>query len=264
MLGELFSAGAKPGDLAAVAAPNVGRMLELTTFLSAQGRLPDALVVLDQADALGVPPAESLLARAGLQLDAGQAKAAAATVEAARALGVQDPRFAVLKARVLVLVKGAEGADEALATLDLAAIRYPTDMGVQLERIGVVTQFKKWNAASRSLEGFKLALYQKYGSATDAHIVGAHIETELGHVNKALDEYRIALADRPNDVPLWIEFARTAESGGRDATAREAFAQAARLSPNSPDIANAQRGLDARQTRLRALITDGPSRAGGQ
>jgi Tfp pilus assembly protein PilF len=113
-------------------------------------------------------------------------------------------------------------------------------------RIDLVNQYQKWQGASRSLEGLKFALYQQFGQATEGHIVGAHIERQLGHWTAALDEYRIALAERPADVSLWMEYAKCAEAIGRVAMAREAYQRAAELSPNSPDIMNARKELDAR------------------
>jgi tetratricopeptide (TPR) repeat protein len=251
-LGELFSTGAKPQELAAVASSRSDHMLELVAFLRGRGRLPDAFLVLDQADALGAPRGESLLARASLQLEQGQPAAAAATAEQARQLGIQDPRLAVLQARLTLANKGIKGVDEALAILDLAAARAPTDVQVQSERIQLVVTYKKWQAAERSLEGLKQALYKAAGTATGAHVWAARIAGELGRWTNALGEYRIALADTPNDVTLWIEFARAATSAGRDETAREALAQAGRLSPNSPEIIAAQQVVSERLARLRA------------
>ena len=124
-------------------------------------------------------------------------------------------------------------------------------MQVQSERIELVVTYKKWQAAERSLEGLKQALYKAAGTATGAHVWAARIAGELGRWTNALGEYRIALADSPNDVALWGEFARAAMSAGRDETAREALAQAARLSPNNPEIIAAQQAVNERLARLR-------------
>ena len=264
MLGELFAAGAKPEELAAVASSSASQMIDLAAFLSAQSRIADAFVVLDQADALGAPRVDSLLMRARLQLQVGQLKAAALTLDSARTIGMNDPRLAVLQAKLLLDEQGAAGADQALGILDVAAMRYPTDVAVQQQRVDLVTQYDKWNAAARSIEGLKLALYHASGVATDAHVAAARIDGRLGHWTNALDEYRIALAAEPSNVALWIEYAHAAEKIGRDATAREAYVQAARLSPNSPDIAAPLRDLDARQARLRSLVRDATGRAPGE
>ena len=256
MCGELYAEGAKPEDLAAIAAPNGGRMTYVAEFLSAQQRVADAFVVLDQADALGAPAADRLLMRARLQLQAGQLTQAASTLERVGSAGASDPRLAVLQSQLLISTKGADGADSALAILDGAATRFPMDPGVQRERVALVIRFEKWNAVTRSIEGLERALYQMYGSATEAHVASARINGQMGHWTAALDEYRIALAADSRNVPLWIEYAHSAEKLGRDQTAREAYAQAAGLSPNSPDIAAPLHELDARQARLRALDRD--------
>ena len=119
--------------------------------------------------------------------------------------------------------KGVKGVDEALAILDLAAARAPTDVQVQSERIELVVNYKKWQAAERSLEGLKQALYKAAGTATGAHVWAARIAGELGRWTNALGEYRIALADTPNDVALWMrvraggDVRRTRQNGARGA-----------------------------------------------
>jgi cytochrome c-type biogenesis protein CcmH/NrfG len=79
----------------------------------------------------------------------------------------------------------------------------------------------------------------------------------MGRVAASLEEYRIALADEPTNVTLWLEYGQTAAASGHVATASDAYAQAARLSPNSPDILSAQRALDQRRAELRALTIGG-------
>jgi O-antigen ligase len=263
-IGELFASGAKPQELAAVAASSSARTLGLVSFLGNLGRLPDAFVVLDQAEALGAPRAEILVARGRLQIQSSQLKEAAATLDAARAAGVDDAQTAGLRAQLLVQMKGAPGADEALGILDRAAVRYPTDLAVARQRVDLVINYEKWNAAARSLEGLKLALYHAGGSAAEAHMAGARISGRLGHWTQALNEYRIALADMPDNVTLWIEYARAAQAIGHDATARDAYAQASRLSPNSPELVAALHELETRQARLRALIQDDKQPGGAQ
>jgi hypothetical protein len=258
-LGELFAEGATPPQLAAVAGGDGARMLILVNFLTIRNRLNEASVVLDQVDALGKSGRESYLARAQLQLAMQQPQAASATLTAAHAKGIQDPRMAVLEAQILLAEKGAAGADEALVMLDTAATRDPTSVQVQYERIQLITRYKKWKAADRAIEGYKLALYAHGQAATDAHIFAARLQAELGRLNNALDEYRIALMDRPSDVSLWLEYGRAAQSCGRIATAREAYSQAARLAPDSPDIANARKQLDADLNRALRQPGDGPA-----
>jgi tetratricopeptide (TPR) repeat protein len=259
LLGKLFGAGATPEQLAAIASGDARQMLEVASFLADRQRLPDAFAVLSQADALGAPTAEARLARAALQLQAGDVDAAGATVAGVAAAGQRGPELSMLKAKILIKQKGIEGADEALAILDEAAARYPGDLQLERDRVSLVTRYKKWGSAARAIEGLKLACYRTSGSAAEAHIAAAEIATQLGRLTEAIDEYRIALSDRPRDVQLWMSYARVAESAGRDVLAREAYGEAGRISPGSPEIAHAQQTLEERQTRLRAMLgeTDG-------
>jgi O-antigen ligase/tetratricopeptide (TPR) repeat protein len=256
LMGELFGRGAKPEELAAVAGSSGARTLDLVSFLGGLGRLSDAFIVLDQADVLGAAQADTLLARARLQIQSGQLKQAATTLDAARAAGVDDARVAVMRAQILLDLKGAPGADEALGILDRAAVRYPTDLAIARLRVDVVISYQKWNAAARSLEGLKLALYQTSMSIAEEHIASARISGRLGHWTEALSEYRIVLAEMPENAAFWIEYAHAAEVIGHDTVARDAYTQAARLSPNSPDVVAALHGLETRQARLRALMQD--------
>jgi cytochrome c-type biogenesis protein CcmH/NrfG len=145
--------------------------------------------------------------------------------------------------------------------LDAAAARTPGNVNVQLVRVQLVTTYKKWNAAGRAIEGLKQALYESGGSATPAHIADARLKADMGRSTSALDEYRIALADQPDNVALWLEYGHVAERAGHAALAGDAYAQAARLSPNSPDIVAAQRALEQRRAELRALTIGGQSPA---
>jgi cytochrome c-type biogenesis protein CcmH/NrfG len=68
----------------------------------------------------------------------------------------------------------------------------------------------------------------------------------------------------PDNVALWMEYARAAQTIGHDAIAREAYQQASRLSPNSPEVVTALHDLETRQARLRALVQDPKEPAGPQ
>jgi tetratricopeptide (TPR) repeat protein len=253
-LGELFAAGAKPEELTAIATTNPARIVEVAAFLGNNGHVADAFTALDQADALGAPTSERMLMRARLQVQSHQTDAARATLTSARQAGTDDPRLGVLEAQLLLDTKGAAGADDALAILDAAASRYPHDLAIQRMRMKVILNHEKWKAAARALDGFKLALYQAQGSAAEAHAAGAQIEARLGRIGAAMTGYRAALADDPMNVTLWMEFGRTAETGGRYSTAFEAYSRAALLSPKNPQIEAALQGLQQRNAALRGAM----------
>ncbi len=245
VLGELHAAGARPADLASIATFDPPLLIQVSRYLAGLSRSDQGLEVLDQAEALGVPASQLFLTRAELQLLSHDEKAAAATVAKARQANVRSPRLDVLEAKLLLSAKGETGADEALAILDRAATQFPDDASVQRSRLDIVINYQKWHAAERSLDGFKRALSVAGGSAGEAHLAAARLAAKLSRWTGAIDEYRIALADRPSDISLWMEFGQAALAAGRNTTAREAFMTADHLSPNNPEITKAFQTLDA-------------------
>jgi tetratricopeptide (TPR) repeat protein len=260
LLSELFAQGAKPEELGSLASGSPARLLEVAEFLEAKGRTSDSFVVLDQADALGAPRAETLLSRAILSFDTGNLDAAASAAGAAAAAGAKGPKLPILQARIVVKQSGAEGADRALAILDRAAAQYPTDLPLQRERVAVVTRYEKWSSAARAIEGLKLASYHATGSAAEAHVAAAAIAGYMGRPTVAMDEYRMALADRANDAGVWLAYGHAAEAAGRDVVARDAFSQAERLSPKDPVITRAMQALDEHAARSRVQEPSNPAR----
>jgi tetratricopeptide (TPR) repeat protein len=155
--------------------------------------------------------------------------------------------MATLEASLVLADKGAAGANEVLALLDLAATRYPLDVDVQRLRLSVVQTYAKWQAADRAIGGLTLALYHALGTAHEAHLAAARIRAQLGQWNAAFTEYRIALTEAPGEVSTWFEFGHFAEVAGRDSLAREAYSEAVRLAPSNPDLIQALRRTEARQ-----------------
>jgi tetratricopeptide (TPR) repeat protein len=254
VLGKLFAAGAKPTELAAVAAYDPPRMVEVANFLRSMSRIPDAILVLDQADAMGKVGHESRLARGWLLLLSGQHAAAQTTVTALHADGVQNAQLSILEAQTQIALKGPQAADEALRIIETAAARYPTDIAVAREWVRLVMTFEKWQSGPRAVEALKRSLYPLHGQLAEAHTIDARINARLGRWSAALSEYRLALTDEWNNVALWLELGRTAEAAGRPAVARDAYREAVRLSPNNPDVLRATKELDDREKSLRSMF----------
>lgn len=263
ILKELLAKGATSLQLAAVASADAAKMVEVADFLANEGKAGEAIAVLDQAEALGAAGADMMLTRARLQLASKDLPSAQRTLAQLHAVGSRDPRLAVLDAQIIITLKGSAGADEALSLLDLAATRDPLDLPVQRMRIAIVSDYRKWQAADRAIDGLKLALYQSTGSGVDANIAAARIRTALSQWTAALGEYRIALAQMPKHVDLWIEFAGAAEKAGRDLVARDAYGEASRLRPGDPRITAGQQRLESRRNEIkRAAIEQGASDSG--
>jgi hypothetical protein len=250
-LGELFAAGAKPVELAAIASSTPDRMLEVASFLTSVSRTEDAIAVLNQADAAGASRNEVLLGRAELQLTSGQNKEAMASVAEARAAGIRDPRLELVDAALRLRTVPEHGREQALAVLDAAAARYPLDLGVQRTRLDLLVRFEKWHLSEGALQGLKQALYHNHRSVGEVHTAAARIAVKLGRWTEALGQFRLALVQEPWNVTVWLEYGGAAETSGRDSVAREAYAEASRLRPNDPVALKALHDLDERMARLR-------------
>jgi tetratricopeptide (TPR) repeat protein len=245
MLGELFGRGATATQLVSLAGANSAHMIEVARYLGGAGRVDDGLTALGQAAAMSADKDQILLARADLEMQAGRVASATQTIRQLDAMQLHDPRLAALKARaILTHADDPKSSDRALEILDGATTRYPMDVELQRARVDVVLRYKKWAAAARALDGFKQALYYQNGVATEGHLASARVYAELGRWTDAVGEYRIALADQPSNVALWMELGGFSAANGRIATAREAFLAAGRLSPNNPAIDAALKKLD--------------------
>ena len=251
-LGELFSAGATPQELASLAAFDPVRMVEVASFLGATGHVAEATTVLNQAEALGVTDDSLLLTRAKLELQAGKLDDAQETLARAHRKGARNASLAVLDAQLHSARGGDQNEKEALAILDGAAAQYPSDLPVQRMRLDLVTRLQKWQTVDRALDGYKQALFQARGSATEAHVAAARIHSRLARWTSALGEYRIALSEESTNVSLWMEYGKAAEAAGRYPTAREAYFEAERISPADPAIGAALKALDVRARPSRA------------
>lgn len=256
-LGELFAAGARPEEMAAVSTSRPERMLEVASFLSSVSRVEDAITVLDQAEAGGAPPDELLIVRAELQLKSGQIPQATASLTRARAAAIRDPRLEVVDADLRWHAGGERGPDDALALLDAAAAQYPSDLGIQRKRLDLVIKHEKWQASERAVQGLKHALYQNHLAVGEVHTAAARIAVRLGRWTEAIGQFRLALTQEPWNVTVWFELGQAAESAGRNAVAREAYAEAVRLRPTDASVVKALHDLDQRMARLRSSLSPG-------
>jgi tetratricopeptide (TPR) repeat protein len=257
-IGELFAAGARAEELAAVAASTPDRMLEVASFLSSVSRLDDAITVLDQAEAAGASRHELVIVRAELQLKSGQIAETTSSLAQARAAAIRDPRLEVVDAELRLRAGAGHGPDDALALLDAAAAQYPADLGIQRRRLALVISHEKWQASDRAVQGLKHALYQNQLAVGEVHTAAARIAVRLGRWTDALGQYRLALTQEPWNVAVWLEYGQAAESAGRDAVAREAYAEAARLRPNDARVVKSLHDVDERMARLRSALSRTP------
>ena len=179
-------------------------------------------------------------------MKAGDDRAAASALARARAQGIRDPRLEVVDAQLHLRANDERAPDQALTVLDAAAAQYPGSLELQRMRVDLVLTHRKWHASERALEGLKLALFENHLSVAEAHAAAARVAAQMSRWNQALGEYRIAVAEESWNVAMWMEYGRAAESAGRPTTAREAYREAARRAPKSPEVLEAIRLLDER------------------
>ena len=179
MLGELFAAGAKPQELAAVASLSTIACWTSPTFWP---RNPALLT----PSSCSIRPMPSVLPRRKLahprrpSAAGGPTRSCRTTAEMARSAGVQDPRLSVLLAQLLVQRQGCfrcrSGAANPRCSGDAISnrSRSPTGTG---QRRHPVQAMEVRGAGRRGSEG---ALYNNQGSATEGHVAGARIAASSG------------------------------------------------------------------------------------
>ena len=215
-MGELFTSGASPQELVALATSDPKRMMTVVVFLtesspsttrSLRSRRPRRWA--------RCPPTCSRCARSCSSRRATTRRLRRPSRRRRRrASSARDWTQWRLSCSARTL--GADGAERALSILDRAATRYPTDVDVQRRRVGLVTTYNKWQAAARSVQGLQFWRFTQR-TARDRGSRGERAShVRLGHVVAALGEYRIALADEPGNTALWMELSQTARSIGHD------------------------------------------------
>jgi predicted Zn-dependent protease len=168
----------------------------------------------------------------------------------ARLLAPDDGRVALLDAEYTVKQGGKDAASVALATVERALDRTPSDLDLQRKRIELVSHFERWSAAERAILGYKQALQELGRSTVEANVAAAGIYLTLGRVRDAIAEFRIATMADPDNVGLWRQFASTAEAARHFTVARDAYAEVVRLAPDKQAI-EALRRIDDEQAAQR-------------
>ena len=169
------------------------------TSSSASDASTTRFTVLDQADAMGASPAESLLVR-GRAADSDQPPRGRA-VDAGRGARRRDSGSPPRSAR-----RPGDAGEPGRGRRRRRRFRSsrPAPRAIlKTSRSNACAcasswSYQKWKAATRALDGLKMALYAANGYAGEAHVAAARIQGRLSRWNNALNEYRIALADTPS------------------------------------------------------------------
>jgi tetratricopeptide (TPR) repeat protein len=210
------------------------------------GAAGDVLRMVEPADGL-----ESRLVRAQIALAENDLSSAATAVQRARESNARDLRVVLLSADLAVKSKQPDRAIEELQGALASGIR-----GVDLDRrlVALLIQTNRWQAAEQALEGLRAALVEAGAPLFEANLVAAGFFEQTGQYRRAITEYRSALAQRPDDVGLWLALGRAAEHIANVATAKEALAEVLRREPQNAEAKAGQARLNGETRSLEDML----------
>jgi tetratricopeptide (TPR) repeat protein len=240
ILQNVSAAGAKPGEIAAIAGVDAERLTRASAFLVSRGQSKDARVLLPLIGAAGGSPEQVLLIKASLDSGAGEVEEALKSLDAARKIAPQNPRVYVLLAEAKVK---AGRIDEALRDLDTGIGMNPHDLPLLRSRLSIVTTYRKWALAQGALDGLAIALAESRMPTTEVHLAAARYYATLREYGKANSEYSLVLAQEPGNAGVWAELGGLWESAGRMAPALEAYRQANALTPGNAGVVSAMQRI---------------------
>jgi tetratricopeptide (TPR) repeat protein len=229
---ELWRNGRNPTDLIELAGEHPERTVQICTFLLNIGSAAAALEVLDGAEPHAVSEGHDALLRGRAALQQGKAGDGETWLLKAMVLLPTEPGLALYLAQSL---ESNGKLDDALRTLEESIARFPADHASARARLELLTRNHRWSMIEDAIDAFKEALQKGQLPTADAHLAAARIYLQQGRATDSLREYQLASVQRPEDVGLLIEYARTADRAGHTTTATQLLDEASTLSPNNQD-----------------------------
>jgi thioredoxin-like negative regulator of GroEL len=229
---EIWRNGRSPSDLIELAGDRTERTVQICTFLLDIGSASAALAVLEGEEPHALSAGYDALLRGRAALQQGKASDGETWLLKAMTSLPAEPGIGLYLAQA----QEANGKlDDALRTLAAAIARSPGDCESARARLDMLSRHHRWSMIEDAIDVFKEALQNRQFPTTDAHLAAARIYLEQGRVTDSLREYQLASVQRPEDVGLLIEYARTADRAGRTTTATQLLGEASTLNPNNQD-----------------------------
>ena len=228
---EIWRIGRDPIDLIGLAGGHSERTVLICAYLLDIGVPAAALTVLDGAEPGAVSEGDDAVLRGRAALRQGKPGEGETWLLRARSLLPTEPGIALYLGQAL---ESNGKVDDALRTLEDSVARFPGDYESARARLEILTRHHRWSVIEDAIDVFKEALQKAQLPTTDAHLAAARIYVEQGRVTDSLREYQLASVQRPEDVALLIEYARTADRAGRTTTATQLLGEASTLSPGNP------------------------------
>jgi tetratricopeptide (TPR) repeat protein len=257
-LDELASLGAKPTELIRLADQDPQRLLEIARFLLGIARPDQVEQIVAAASRAGAPALEVALLQARMNLAGTDLRATELAIARVTNLAPTDSRVGLLEAEFVLQQAAKDAPSRALALIERALEREPSDLDLQRKRIEIVSRFERWTLADESIVGFKQALQETGRSTVEANLAAAGIYLRLGRIRDAMAEYRIATISDPANVSIWREFASSAEGTRHYVLAREAYTEVMRLNPDKQVLEAIRRIDDAQAAERLGPKAQGP------
>lgn len=249
ILQVVWSAGARPEEIAVIARSNADWLLRSASFLIGRGKAAGARAILPLAKEAGAPPDQVLLLEATLSLEAGANEDALKSLDDARKLSPQNPRVFFLLGEANLR---AGRVDEALRDLDTGIGMNPHDLSLLRSRLNIVMSQRKWFLAKDALDALQTGLLEAGLPTTESHLAAARYYSSLREYGKASSEYNIVLTQDPGNGGVWAELGALWESAGRMGPALEAYRQANVVMPGNAGIMAAIERMTTRIQTIRA------------
>lgn len=233
VLQRVWTAGARPEEIAVIAGGEPQRLVRAAAFLVSHGQPTGARAILPLVSGAGASPEEVLLLKASLDISVGAAEEALKSLSAARKLSPQNPRVFLLLAEAHL---HAGQIDEALQALDTGIGMNPHDLSLLRTRLDVIMNQRKWFLAKNALEALEIGLAEAQVPTTEVHLAAGRYYSILRDYGKASSEYNLALTQDPGNAGAWAEMGALWEAAGRMAPALEAYRQANVVSPGRAEV----------------------------
>ena len=233
VLDELFTSGAKPGELATLVDDK--HRYEISRYLLAHGLTDAARETLNRDS--DPESAEFYLVLAQIALAAKDLPSGQKASQRALELAPHDSR-AVLMAADFAFLRSND-PDEAMTILEKALRFAPTDVDLNRKLLSVLMQTDRWQAIDRALDNFRAALAQAGAPSIEGNLVAAGIFEKRGQFLRAVSEYQAVLAQNPNNIGVLLALGKAAEETGGITTAMDAYNAILRRAPTNAEARGA-------------------------
>jgi O-antigen ligase/tetratricopeptide (TPR) repeat protein len=247
-LEQIWSAGARPEEAAALAGARPDRLIWTASFLADRKQRAYARQLLPIAMGAGAPQLDVLLLQARIDIDEGAIDQSLKILVAAQKLAPQDPRGFLLQADAQL--RNAD-VDKALQAVEDGIRMNPDDLPLQRQRLGIIMRYEKWHLAEHALGGLEVALQQAHQPTAELHLMTARFQAALRNYAKASSEYGLVLTQDRDNPRLWLELAQLCDSAGLEARALEAYREARRIEPANPATIAAIERIESHRRQLR-------------